>query len=94
MAFLVTLGISHFWKRNIGKFFFKKVGNFFLAKKLPIIVRINILKFENRSSKNERILLARFIFSLLALVLRRYSSTSFADWPSGGYLLPKSSRAT
>ena len=58
-----------------------------------LLVRINILKFENRSSKNERILLARFIFSLLALVLRRYSSTSFADWPSGGYLLPKSSRA-
>ena len=142
-------------EKKYWKIFFQKVGNFFLAKKLPIIVkinilkfenrsskneriflapfnflllalvlrtsasgsftaspsgcvnnkklsrqnlsllvRINILKFENRSSKNERILLARFIFSLLALVLRRYSSTSFADWPSGGYLLPKSSRAT
>ena len=70
------------------------IWKFFLAQNLSFLVRINILKFENRTSKSERILLARFIFSLLALVLRRYSSTSFADWPSGGYLLPKSSRAT
>ena len=79
MAFLVILGISHFWKRNIGIFFFQKVGNFFLAKKLPIIVKINILKFENRSSKNERVFLAAYNFSLLALVLRRSASRSFAD---------------
>ena len=79
------------------KLFEKKIlqfGNFFLAQKLSFLVRINILKFENRCSRNERILLAPFIFSLLAVVLRRYSSRSFADWPTGGYLLPKSSRAT
>ena len=44
---------------------FLQFGNFFLAQKLSFLVRINILKFENRSSKNERILLAPFIFSLL-----------------------------
>ena len=47
------------------------------------MVRINILKFENRSSKNERIFLAPFNFLLLALVLRTSASGSFAASPSG-----------
>ena len=47
------------------------------------MVKINILKFENRSSKNERICLAPFNFLLLALVLRTSASGSFAASPSG-----------
>ena len=94
MAVLVILCYQLFLKKNYLKKIFYNLETFFLAQKLSFLVRINILKFENRSSKNERILLAPFIFSLLAVVLRRYSSRSFADWPSGGYLLPKSSRAT
>ena len=93
MAVLVILWYQLFLKKKLFEKKFLQFGNFFLAQKLSFLVRINILKFENRSSKNERILLAPFIFSLLAVVLRRYSSRSFADWPSGGYLLPKSSRA-
>ena len=85
--------VSVIFEKKLFEKKFLQFGNFFLAQKLSFLVRINILKFENRSSKNERILLAPFIFSLLAVVLRRYSSRSFADWPSGGYLLPKSSRA-
>ena len=94
MAVLVILWYQLFLKKKIFEKFFSTIWKLFLAQKLSFLVRINILKFENRSSKNERILLAPFIFSLLAVVLRRYSSRSFADWPTGGYLLPKSSRAT
>jgi len=94
MAVLVILCYQLFLKKKLFEKNFLQFGNFFFAQKLSFLVRINILKFENHSSKNERILLAPFIFSLLAVVLRRYSSRSFADWPSGGYLLPKSSRAT
>ena len=64
------------------KLFEKKIATiwkFFLAQKLSFLVRINILKFENRSSKNERVFLAAYNFSLLALVLRRSASRSFAD---------------
>ena len=94
MAVLVILWYQLFLKKKLFEKFFSTIWKLFLAQKLSFLVRINILKFENRSSKNERILLAPFIFSLLAVVLRRYSSRSFADWPTGGYLLPKSSRAT
>ena len=94
MAVLVILWYQLFLKKKLFEKNFSTIWKLFLAQKLSFLVRINILKFENRSSKNERILLAPFIFSLLAVVLRRYSSRSFADWPSGGYLLPKSSRAT
>ena len=94
MAVLVILWYQLFLKKKLFEKNFSTIWKLFLAQKLSFLVRINILKFENRSSKNERILLAPFIFSLLAVVLRRYSSRSFADWPTGGYLLPKSSRAT
>jgi len=83
MAFLIIMGYQLFLKKKIWNFFFLEFSNFYFAKNVSFIVRINILKFEICRSKNEKVLLAAFNFSLLALVLRTSASGSFAASPSG-----------
>ena len=94
MAFLVILSYQIFLEKKYLKIFFREFTTCYFAKKLSFIVTINILKFENHSSKNERFLLALFNFSLSALVLRTSASISFTAPPSGCVNNQKKTRAT
>ena len=87
-------GLSDIFGKKYLKNFFREFTTCYFAKKLSFIVTINILKFENHSSKNERFLLALFNFSLSALVLRTSASISFTAPPSGCVNNQKKTRAT